>query len=271
MEITSRDNRLVKEIRRLLADARYRRMERAHGARGGTAVHRCGALRGSPGNGAVYGAGRHASIRRRWKRCSAACEQAAEITEPLAGYIGDTATPQGIFGIAGIPAGMRPLDNDGVFAKINKNGRYIALEDVQDPVNLGTVIRTAEALGLDGMLLSSGCCDLLSPKVLRGSMGGVFRLPFFLPADFRETISRLGAGGMACWACVVDGAADPLPGTALGAGCLCVIGNEGNGLTPQTVQACTGRLTIRMPGRAESLNASTAAALVMWEMVRGSL
>lgn len=125
-----------------------------------------------------------------WKRCCirrgaarqypqavetllAACEQAAEITEPLAGYIGDTATPQGIFGIAGIPAGMRPLDNDGVFAKINKNGRYIALEDVQDPVNLGTVIRTAEALGLDGMLLSSGCCDLLSPKVLRGAWRGV--------------------------------------------------------------------------------------------------
>ena len=270
MEITSRDNRLVKEIRRLLADARYRRMSgrmALEGARLCTDAVRSGVRLET----VLYTARAARQYPQAVETLLAACEQAAEITEPLAGNIGDTATPQGIFGIAGIPAGMRPLDNDGVFAKINKNGRYIALEDVQDPVNLGTVIRTAEALGLDGMLLSSGCCDLLSPKVLRGSMGGVFRLPFFLPADFRETISRLGAGGMACWACVVDGAADPLPGTALGAGCLCVIGNEGNGLTPQTVQACTGRLTIRMPGRAESLNASTAAALVMWEMVRGSL
>lgn len=58
-------------------------------------------------------------------------------------------------------------------------GRYIALEDMQDPANLGTVVRTAEALGADGLLLSSGCCDLYNPKVLRGSMGGVFRLPFY--------------------------------------------------------------------------------------------
>lgn len=270
MQITSRDNRLVKEVRRLLADARYRRTSgrmALEGARLCTDAVRSGIRLET----VLYTPRAARQYPEMVEMLLGNCRESAEITEPLAGYIGDTASPQGIFGIAGIPAGIRPLDNDGVFAKINKNGRYIALEDIQDPANLGTIIRTAEAMRLDGMLLSSGCCDLFSPKVLRGSMGGVFRLPFFLPADFRGILTRLGAGGMTCWACVVDGEAEPLPGTALGDGCLCVIGNEGNGLRPQTVQACTGRLTIRMPGRAESLNASTAAVLVMWEMVRGSL
>lgn len=265
--ITSRDNRLIKEGRRLLADAKYRRQTGlfllegarlcADAARSGVAIRTVLVTAR-----AREGYGEQLQAIRRGSGAEAAY---VEISEEISRHLGDTASPQGIFCIC------KTLDNRAALDTINRMGRYIALEDMQDPANLGTVVRTAEALGADGLLLSSGCCDLYNPKVLRGSMGGVFRLPFFLPADFRETISRLGAGGMACWACVVDGAADPLPGTALGAGCLCVIGNEGNGLTPQTVQACTGRLTIRMPGRAESLNASTAAALVMWEMVRGSL
>lgn len=270
MEITSRDNRLVKELRRLLTDARYRRTSGRMALEGARLC--ADAVRsGVRFDAVLYTARAAEQYPEAVAALAASSREMAEITGSLADHIGDTTHPQGIFGIAETPTGIRPLDNGDVFAKINKNGRYIALEDMQDPVNLGTAIRTAEALGLDGMLLSAGCCDLLNPKVLRGSMGGVFRLPFFLSDDLPETLRRLQAGGMTGWACVVDADARPLPGTALGTGCVCVIGNEGNGLREPTIAACAERLTIRMPGRAESLNASTAAALVMWEMVRGSL
>jgi TrmH family RNA methyltransferase len=187
----------------------------------------------------------------------------AEISEELARYIGDTASPQGIFSVC------KMLDNCCTFDTISKNKKYLALEDMQDPTNLGTVIRTAEALGLDGLLLSAGCCDLYNPKVLRGSMGGVFRLPVYMVGDMEKTIIALqNEHELCCYACVVDTDATPLHQINFTSGSVCVIGNEGNGLRDHTIDACSHRLTIRMPGRAESLNASMAAGIVMWEMVR---
>lgn len=101
----------------------------------------------------------------------AVCSDCREIDAALAARFSDTKAPQGIFCIC------RRLDNRLPLGKIKRNGRYLLLEDVQDPGNLGTIVRTAEAFGIDGLFLTSGCCDLYNPKVLRGSMGGVFRLP----------------------------------------------------------------------------------------------
>lgn len=116
-----------------------------------------------------------------------------EISEEISRHLGDTASPQGIFCIC------KTLDNRAALDTINRMGRYIALEDMQDPANLGTVVRTAEALGADGLLLSSGCCDLYNPKVLRGSMGGVFRLPFYAVGEMGAAIAALQARGMTGW------------------------------------------------------------------------
>ena len=148
---------------------------------------------------------------------------------------------------------------------------YLALEDLQDPGNLGTVVRTAEALGFGGLILSAGCCDLYNPKVLRGSMGGVFRLPAYITADMVTTVGRLRTKGFRCFACVPDEDALPVQTAPFGPGSICLIGNEGNGLRPETVAACGERLTIPMAGRAESLNASMAAGIVLWEMARRRL
>lgn len=115
---------------------------------------------------------------------------------------------------------------------MNRMGKYMALEDMQDPANLGAVVRTAEALGVDGLLLSDGCCDVTNPKVLRGSMGGVFRLPLYPAGNMADAVASLQKEGMTAWACVVSPEATPVHRAALGPGSICVIGNEGGGLRP---------------------------------------
>lgn len=263
LQITSRDNRLIKEGRRLQADARFRRetgrffLEGARlcadAARSGVSIETVlvteKALRAYP-----------AQVRQ-LQRCGG---DWVEIPESLAGYLADTASPQGIFCLC------KALDNRPALGTINKIGRYMALEDIQDPANLGAIIRTAEALGVDGLLLSDGCCDVYNPKVLRGSMGGVFRLPFYAAGNLADTVAQLQKAGMTGWACVPAGDATPVHLAGLGPGSVCLIGNEGAGLKEETIAACRHRLTIVMAGRAESLNASMAAGIVLWELVRPS-
>ncbi|MBQ8752597.1 MAG: RNA methyltransferase, partial [Clostridia bacterium] len=190
----------------------------------------------------------------------AGAERVFEIPDALAAHMGETDTPQGVFAI-----GQRrevPLT-------VTPRGRYLALEDVQDPANLGTVIRTAEAMGVEGLLLSAGCCDLYNPKVLRGSMGGVFRLSTLVVPSMPEAVRQWQAAGLTVYACVVDPDAEKLTAITFEDGAVCLIGNEGNGLKPETVAACARRITIPMAGRAESLNASMAAGIVLWELTRG--
>ncbi len=99
-------------------------------------------------------------------------------------------------------------------------------------------------------------------------MGGVFRLPLMRVGDMAGAVTALQEKGLCAYACVVDAQADPITEAAFRAGSVAVIGNEGAGLRPQTVAACRRTLTIPMAGRAESLNASMAAGIVLWEMTR---
>lgn len=264
MLITSRDNPTVRRFRKLLADGKARREEHAFVIEG---ARLCGdaALSGIAIQAALYTSRAAEAYPSQLAQVRAACRELYEIPESLAKALADTASPQGIFCLCGM------LDNRTAFGTIGRNPPrrgYLALENMQDPANLGTVIRTAEALGLDGLLLSDGCCDIYNPKVLRGSMGGVFRLPFAYAGEMAEAVRVLQGRGLECWACVVDRDAVPLPEAGLTPRSVCVVGNEGAGLRPETAAACAHRLTIPMAGRAESLNASTAAGIVMWEMTR---
>ena len=260
MELTSRDNPQIKQVRKLLSDARER-------ARTGLFVIEGARLcadaleSGAQIEQVLY-------TQRAWEsypdvqRLCDKARQAVCLSASLAAYIGDTVSPQGVFCVCEM------LDKIASFDKIKYKGKYIALEDMQDPGNLGSVFRTAEALGADGLIVTRGCCDRYNPKVLRGSMGGVFRLPVLETDDLPGEIARLQQNGMRCFACVVDPSAPAVQAQTFGPGSVCVIGNEGNGLRPETVRACAQRLTIPMGGRAESLNAGTAAAIVLWEMFR---
>lgn len=261
MTVTSKENAAVKDWRALCRDAKKRRQEGRFALEG---ARLCGdaLASGLAPVTVLYTAEARATYAAVAEPLIAAAQQAVEITPSLAAYMADTAHPQGLF------CTIKKLDILIGLDKIDSMGQYGALEDIQDPGNLGTVIRTAEALGLSGLILSDGCCDLYNPKVLRGSMGGVFRLPILRVPSLPEAIRTLQERGMTAYACVVDPTATPVHTAGMGAGALCVIGNEGNGLTEATVAACAARVTIRMKGRAESLNASMAAGIVMWEMVR---
>lgn len=261
MIVTSKDNPLIKEWRRLCRETKRRRQSGCFALEG---ARLCGdaLTSGLPVRAVLYTAAALESYGAAVQPLLAVAEQAVEIAPELAQYMADTATPQGVFCIAKI------LDNPLGLDTIDTMGRYGLLEDIQDPGNLGTMIRTAEALGLDGLVLSAGCCDVYNPKVLRSSMGGVFRLPMLTGVSMPETIDTLQERGMRAYACVVDADVCPVQTVAFGPGSLCVIGNEGNGLRPETVAACAQRITIPMTGRAESLNASLAAGIVMWEMSR---
>ena len=263
--VTSRDNRYVKQWRALCRDARARRESGLFAIEG---ARLCGdALQsGCRPEVLLYTAAAREAYAAVVEPLAAAAVQAAEITPELARSMADTAHPQGVFCIVKSPDS---LDNRLSLDKIDTMGRYGILEDIRDPGNLGTMIRTAEALGLGGLLLSEGCCDIYNPKVLRGSMGGVFRLPIGTVPALPETIAALQSRGMTAFACVVDPRAEPVNTAGIDSpGSLCVIGNEGSGLRPETTAACARRVTIRMTGRAESLNASLAAGIVMWEMTR---
>ena len=261
MLITSKDNRLVKEWRALNEQAKQRRKSGLFAIEG---ARLCGdaLASGLTLTAVLYTAEAKENYTETVDALIAAAGEAVEITPELARSMADTAHPQGVFCVA------KSLDIQLSLDTIDNMGRYGVLEDIQDPGNLGTMIRTAEAFGLNGLVLSQGCCDVYNPKVLRASMGGVFRLPIAVAEDLPAAIAALQERGMTALACVVDADAEPLHRVQKKAGTLCVIGNEGNGLTDLTVAACKRRVTIPMAGRAESLNASMAAGIVMWEMTR---
>ncbi|MBQ3562396.1 MAG: RNA methyltransferase, partial [Clostridia bacterium] len=137
-----------------------------------------------------------------------------------------------------------------------------------DPSNLGAASRTAEALGFSGIILSSQSVNPYSPKSLRASMGALLRLPIIVTDDFLGTIKEYKNGGFTVSGTVVDTTATPINKVAFGENEIAIIGNEASGMTDGAKALCDRLLTIPMAGRAESLNAGVAAAIVMWEMCR---
>lgn len=188
-------------------------------------------------------------------------EAAFLITEEISRRLGDTQTPQGIFCVCEV------LDKPPSDDTIEKNGSYIAIENIQDPANLGAIARTAEALGVSGLLVSGGC-DVYSPKAQRAAMGALLRLPVLRADSMEGALRPCRALGMRIYASTPRADALPVAQAGLGPRTVCVVGNEGAGVTRETMALCDALVTIPMLGRAESLNASAAAAILMWEMMR---
>ncbi len=144
----------------------------------------------------------------------------------------------------------------------------VLLESVRDPSNIGAVIRSAAAMGVDRLIVSSDCAGLYHPKVARASMGTLFNQYIDRVDSLPEVIRGLRAAGRRVFAAALRDDAAVLGSFALKKGDCVVIGNEGHGLTEETVAACSGCVLIPMSGRAESLNAAVAASLLMWEFVQ---
>lgn len=146
------------------------------------------------------------------------------------------------------------------------NGRLILLENVQDPGNVGTILRTADAAGFGGCVLTEGCADPLSPKALRATMGSVFRVPVARVANAADAVMALKARGYTPLGAALDGKPYYERGQ-LGERVCVLIGNEGAGLTREALDACDLRLRLPMRGGAESLNAAIAAAILMYDIM----
>ncbi len=195
------------------------------------------------------------------KNLQQAADRCRLINDAVADRLADTKNPQGVFCVC------KTLDKTKDIDKIKYNGIYALTDSLQNPDNLGALARTAEALGADGLILCGGC-DLYSPKALRASMGSLLRLPVFEADDAVCLVQTLQAKGMRVFASVVDAAAKPVQSVPKGEGCVVVIGNEGNGVSQEVIDAADERVTIPMKGRAESLNAAAAAAILLWEFLK---
>lgn len=185
-----------------------------------------------------------------------------EVSESVLAKMSDTKHPQGVLCVCELIDRCRPV------SAMEPTGRYIGLEQIQDPGNLGAIIRTAEALGLSGVLLGGDCCDIYNPKVIRATMGGVFRLPVYTTENPAASCRTLAQMGLCTVAAVPHVDATPITQRRFAPGCVAFVGNEARGLTDALIAACDARVTIPMPGRAESLNAAMAAGILMWEMTR---
>lgn len=183
------------------------------------------------------------------------------ISEGIAKRLSNTKSDQGVFAIINKPEN-KPLRSQTL------NGKFVVLNNIQDPGNLGTILRTADAVEISGVILTENCCDLYNPKVVRSTMGSLFRLNIFCENDFYDVCRKLKSEGVKIYAAVVTKNSVDILSSGFAENSAIVIGNEGNGLKDEHVSVCDERVTIKMNGNIESLNAGIAAAILMWEMTK---
>ncbi len=177
--------------------------------------------------------------------------------------ISDTMTPQGILCV------MERMEYTLSDLLRKEKPTLMVLEDLQDPGNLGTIMRTGEGAGIDGIIMTKGCVDIYNPKTIRSTMGSLYRVPFLYTDNLEEMILSLKNRGIQFYAAHLKGTNfyDELDYTqALGTAFM--IGNEGNGLKEETADLADCYLKIPMEGQVESLNAAIASAVLMYEAYR---
>ncbi len=186
------------------------------------------------------------------------------MSDSLFEKISDTVNPQGVLAVCSIK------DFDAAGVDLGGNPFYVILENVMDPGNMGTIIRTADAAGADGIFLSKGCVDIYNPKVIRSTMGSIFHLPIYRNINTREIVKRMNACGIITMAAHLKGNTTPYNVNMKG-GCAVIIGNEANGLSDELSNEAGSLVRIPMPGKAESMNAGIAAGILIYEAVRQRL
>lgn len=183
------------------------------------------------------------------------------LSDSVFGHVSDTKTPQGILCIV-------KREEYQLKELLNlENPHFIVLDNLQDPGNMGTIVRTAEAAGVDAVFMSRDCVDIYNPKTIRSTMGSIFRVPHIYIEDIPELLQKFKERKIISYAAHLDGKAlydqeDYRSGTAI------LIGNEGNGLREEVVEKADILVQIPMRGKVESLNAAIAATVFMFEVLR---
>ena len=183
------------------------------------------------------------------------------LSDELFKKVSDTQTPQGVLCV------MKQYHYrlEDLFQKVNP--LFLILEDIQDPGNLGTMVRTAEGAGVDGIIMTKGTVDIYNPKTIRSTMGSVYRMPFLYTDDLLGVMKQLQEKNVKLYAAHLKGdrfyhQMDFTGATAF------LIGNEGNGLKDETSEEADVYMKIPMEGKVESLNAAVASVILMYEAAR---
>ena len=175
--------------------------------------------------------------------------------------ITDTQTPQGILSIVKMPEYSVDSLLDG------DRTHLLILDSIQDPGNLGTMLRTGEGAGITGLIMNKTTVDIYNPKTIRSTMGSLYRVPFIIVDDLVDTLSELKEYGVKLYAAHLKGESSYDEQSYQGA-CGFLIGNEGNGLSDEVAECADTYIRIPMGGEVESLNAAVSAALLMYECSR---
>lgn len=197
------------------------------------------------------------------EQCGKSCEKflvSDEVYEKLT----DEKAPQGLFFCAKIPEKLIPDEN------LLKEGGFVILDEVQNPQNLGAIIRSAFALRADKIVITHGCADPYGSKALRAAMGGIFKSKLYFAQSALEFIEKLNFLGCRTICTRLSEDSEKLGAFEFKPDDSIVIGNEGHGVSDATANACTHCLYIPMKEGAESLNAACAAAITVWEMKKCS-
>ncbi len=188
-------------------------------------------------------------------------EQMVVVTEEVYKVMSDTQTPQGVMATVG----MCDIALDTL--EVKADGFYLILENIQDPGNLGTIIRTAHGFGVDAIFLTKGCVDVYNPKTIRSSMASLLHVPIILDLDIETVITWMQTHKVALYATDLQ-ESKPLAAYDFRGKLAVAIGNEANGITETLRSAADYKMRIPMPGGLESLNASIAASVCMYEVMR---
>lgn len=180
-------------------------------------------------------------------------------------YVSDTVTPQGVAAVCRI----KDLSFKDIILK--ENPLIAVCENLQDPGNAGTIIRTADAAGAAAVIMTKGSVDIYNPKVVRSAMSSLFSVKVVRNKSVDAVFAYLEASGIRSVAGALRSDAENIFKSNLRGGCAIFVGNEGNGLSGATIKRCKAAVKIPVLGGAESLNASSAAAVMMYEHVRQNL
>lgn len=188
-------------------------------------------------------------------------------TDEVFRKVSDTQTPQGVICVLSMPHYELAGSVDRWMADADRAPLLVLLEDLQDPGNLGTILRAGEGAGVDGVIVTRQTADIFNPKVIRATMGSIYRIPFFVAEQLGETIDFLRNRGISVYAAHLDDSAD-YDGLDYTGPTAFLIGNEGSGLRRETAERAVQYIKIPMKGQVESLNAAAAATVLMYEAAR---
>lgn len=183
------------------------------------------------------------------------------LSDKVFSYVSDTKTPQGILCVVK----QKKTKLEEIFTK--KPAHLMILDNLQDPGNLGTIVRTAEGAGVSGIILSKDCVDIYNPKTIRSTMGSIYRMPFLYVEDLENTIEEVKKNEIKVYAAHLQGK-NNYDEENYRTGCAFLIGNEGNGLRDEIAKKADIWVKIQMHGEVESLNAAIASSILMFEVCR---